>query len=189
MVNPSSPRPPVFERTVLVSRFISCSRKSSRLPTSPAPVSISSRCAAWVRRRTSSSRDIAAVGQDGGLLRQPLRVEPRAVQQVRQLVPQAAFEMPGPPLRGSPPSAHQFADIPAALPHLLRGGGALPFAEHVQQPPPLRRRVSSTALRDRLRSVPRRRPWRACRESAARRSDRAAPRSGSAAAASRNAAM
>src|SRR5580698_3894800 len=35
-VSPVSPRPPVFESTVFVSRFISCRRKSSFLPVSPS---------------------------------------------------------------------------------------------------------------------------------------------------------
>src|SRR5262245_12842806 len=42
IVSPRSPNPPVFERTVLDSRFISWRRKSSFLPTSPFPSSMAS---------------------------------------------------------------------------------------------------------------------------------------------------
>ena len=43
--SPASPAPLVFERIVLVSRFISCSRKSSFLPTSPPASSSAASCA------------------------------------------------------------------------------------------------------------------------------------------------
>src|SRR5271168_5419231 len=52
---PASPAPLVFERIVLVSRFISWSRKSSFLPTSPPASSRPFNCAAWIFRRASSS--------------------------------------------------------------------------------------------------------------------------------------
>src|SRR5262249_29679255 len=41
-VRPVSPSPPVLERIVFVSRFISCSRKSSFFPVSPSALSSAS---------------------------------------------------------------------------------------------------------------------------------------------------
>src|SRR5215469_4193417 len=51
--SPASPE--VFESRVLASRFISCSRKSSRLPISPPSSSNPRKCWMWVSRRTISS--------------------------------------------------------------------------------------------------------------------------------------
>src|SRR4029077_3230375 len=51
----SPARPEVFESNVLASRFISCKRKSSFLPTSPSCSSNPRKCFTWVSNRTSSS--------------------------------------------------------------------------------------------------------------------------------------
>src|SRR5215469_4279801 len=51
----SPARPEVFDSRVLASRFISCSRKSSFLPTSPPSSSRPRKCFTCVSRRTSSS--------------------------------------------------------------------------------------------------------------------------------------
>src|SRR5882762_2414383 len=51
----SPANPDVFESSVLASRFISCSRKSSFLPTSPPSSSNPRKCFTWVSSRTSSS--------------------------------------------------------------------------------------------------------------------------------------
>ena len=47
--------PLVLERMVLVSRFISCSRKSSFLPTSPPASSSTANCPEWIFKRANSS--------------------------------------------------------------------------------------------------------------------------------------
>src|SRR5437899_9144160 len=62
MANPASvifkaspASPDVFESRVLDSRFISCRRKSSFLPTSPPSSSKPRKCCTWFSSRTSSS--------------------------------------------------------------------------------------------------------------------------------------
>src|SRR5262249_41935129 len=55
MVRASLSTPGVLESMVLASRCISCSRKSSFLPSSPAPSSNLLNCCRWLRRRSSSS--------------------------------------------------------------------------------------------------------------------------------------
>src|SRR5208283_49486 len=52
---PGSPAPDVFERVVFVSRFISCNRKSSFLPSSPPWSSSCSSSRTWTFSRSTSS--------------------------------------------------------------------------------------------------------------------------------------
>src|SRR5208283_3187441 len=55
MVSASLSTPGVFDSMVLASRCISCNRKSSFFPSSPAPSSNFVNCWRWLRRRSNSS--------------------------------------------------------------------------------------------------------------------------------------
>ncbi len=89
------PSPAVFDRIVLVSRFISCKQKIELLADlSPLESAASPLGRAWIFSRINLLADIAAVGQHGGFLGQPLRLhrQPRAAGP--SAVPAAASERP-----------------------------------------------------------------------------------------------
>src|SRR3989338_7169309 len=100
--SPSAWSPEVFERMVLVSRFISWRRKSSCLPRVPSESSRWANCWAWLARRVSSSLTslrsagggaggarglfaaVAALGGVGGLRGEPRGVERDLAEQLLQ---------------------------------------------------------------------------------------------------------
>ena len=94
---------------------------------------MSSSCAGVGAQAHQLLGDIAAVGQDRGLLRQALRVDAGAVQQVGQLLAQALEE--GRDCAGADfvHAGDQVAMLPAALAHFLGGDGAFALAERVQR--------------------------------------------------------
>ena len=75
---PLPPTPPVFESSVLASRFISWSRKSSFLPTSPPAGQQLAEVPDVRGHARQLLGNVAALHQHGNLLEQPLAVELRA---------------------------------------------------------------------------------------------------------------
>ena len=73
-------RPEVFESSVLASRFISCSRKSSFLPISPPCVEQSEEMLDVGIQADEFFLNVAAIDQQRGFLQQALRVDVRAQQ-------------------------------------------------------------------------------------------------------------
>ncbi len=82
---PLPPTPPVFESSVLASRFISCSRKSSFLPTSPPGGEKLAEVPDVGGHARQLLGDIAALHQHGNFLEQPLAVELRASSRFKPL--------------------------------------------------------------------------------------------------------
>ena len=80
MRSASPATPVVFDNRVLASRFISCSRKSSFLPTSPPPSSSEQKVLDVVLHAHQFFLNVAALGQHGGFLQDAVGVGVRAQQ-------------------------------------------------------------------------------------------------------------
>ena len=87
----ASPAPLVFDRIVLVSRFISCSRKSSFLPIFAAGFEQLGQLPGMDLQPRQFFADVAAIGQYRRFLRQPLRIHLDALEQFLQAIGQARF--------------------------------------------------------------------------------------------------
>ena len=84
--------------------------------------------------------DIAAIRQDRGLLCQPLGLDPRAAQQIRQLFAQSLLKHAYRARADLFHARHQLTDIAAARAHLLGSGGAFALATAIEQPDRFARR-------------------------------------------------
>ena len=132
-LQPRFSRALVFERMVLVSRFISCSRKSSFLPTSPPPSSSAASCAEWIFKRANSSlislrsaRIAASCARRCGSICAPLSRSPAGV-------PAAASETrPSRPRESAPSVPRQLRLRSLLRAHLRRDLRAFARPERVQ---------------------------------------------------------
>jgi hypothetical protein len=99
---PPSSLPGVFESSVLASRCISWSRKSSFLPVSPLPSSSDANCLTWLRRRASSS----AVSPRSAWMAASWARRAGIDAHVAQQLAHARFQAPG--VRGARQSGERF---------------------------------------------------------------------------------